>query len=162
MHTRLSLVVAAAVLMLLPLDLVAAERATFILRSGQRESGVVAAHGDQRANLILGYFNLGNMPGGTGNLKEKAYREAEVAVIDFAGGTPSRQELAGLSRMHAQPHMLVFRSGDIFYGRFDNIIEGSKVTFTTEDGRHQSYLARDVARVYLDTQAARTIFNVTR
>ena len=160
MKTRLTLVVAATVLMLLPLELVAAERATFILRNGQRESGVVVAHGDQRANLILGYFNLGDMPGGTGNLREKAYPQADVAVIDFAAGTPSQQELSGLNRMNGQPNMVALRSGELIYGRFDNIIDGATVTFVNQQGQNQRYAARDVARVYLDTQAARTIFNV--
>ncbi len=161
MNTKLGLVVAAAVMMIvLPLDLVAAERATFILRSGQRASGVLVAHGDQRANLVLGFFNLGDMPGGTGNLREQAYPEADVAVIDFSGGVPSQQELAGLNRMNGQSHMLVLRSGVLVYGRFDNIIEGSTVTFTDQRGQRQEYSARDVARIYLDTPAARTMYNV--
>lgn len=160
MNARLWFVVATVLLVLLPLDLVAAERATFILRNGQRESGVVVAHGDQRANLILGYFNLGDMPGGTGNLREKAYPEADVVVIDFAGGTPPQQELAGLNRMNGQPNMLVLRSGAVDYGRFDNIIDGSTVILITRQGVRQTYSARDVARVYLDAPAARTLFNV--
>lgn len=160
MNAKLGFVVAAALVMLAPLDLVAAERATFILRSGQRASGTVVAHGDQRANLILGYFNLGDMPGGTGNLREKAYPEADVAVIDFAGGTPSEQELAGLNRMNGQSSMLVLRTGAVVYGRFDNIVEGATVTFTNQLGQHQAYIARDVARIYLDTAAAITLFNV--
>ncbi len=160
MNTRLSLVVAAALMILLPLDLVAAERATFILRNGQRESGVVVAHGGDRANLILGSFNLGDMPGGTGSLREKAYPAADVVAIDFAGGTPPQQELAGLNRMNGQPNMLVLRSGAIVYGRFDNIIEGATVTFDNPQGQRQTYGARDVARIYLDAGVARTLFNV--
>jgi hypothetical protein len=160
MNTKLGFVVTAGVLMLLTLDLVAAERATFILRDGQRASGTLVAHGDQRANLVLGYFNLGDMPGGTGNLRERAYPEADVAVIDFAGGVPPQQELAGLNRMNGQPNMLTLRSGAVLYGRFDNIIEGSTVAFTDQRGQHQAYSARDVARVYLDTAAARAVFDV--
>jgi len=160
MRTKSFFVAAATMLMLLPLELVAAERATFILRNGQRESGVLVAHGDQRANLILGYFNLGDMPGGTGSLREKAYREADVVVIDFAAGTPSPQELSGLNRMNGQPHMLVLRSGNLIYGRFDNIIDGTTVTFANQQGQRQSFAARDVARVYLDAAVARTLFNV--
>src|ERR1035437_2645952 len=125
MNTRLGFIVAAALMILLPLDLIAGERATFILRNGQRESGVVVAHGDQRANLILGSFNLGDIPGGTGTLREKAYPAADVVAIDFAGGTPPQQELAGLNRMNGQPNMLVLRSGAVVYGRFDNIIDGT-------------------------------------
>jgi hypothetical protein len=160
MNTTLGFVVAAGAIVLLPLDLVAAERATFILRDGQRASGAVVAHGDQRTNLILGFFNLGDMPGGTGSLREKAYPEADVAVIDFAGGVPSQQELAGLNRMNGQPNMLALRGGAVVYGRFDNIVEGSTVTFTNQLGQHQTYSARDVARIYLDTPVARKLFSV--
>ena len=37
----------------------AAERATFILTDGERKSGTVVFHGDQRENLINGFLNLG-------------------------------------------------------------------------------------------------------
>ncbi len=160
MNARLGVVAAAALMILLPLDLVAAERATFVLRNGQRESGVVVAHGDQRANLINGFFNLGEMPGGTGRLQERAYPAADVVAIDFAGGDLPQQELAGLNRMNGQPNMLVLRSGGVVYGRFDNIIEGSTVSFADQLGQRQTYSARDVARIYLDAATARTLFNV--
>jgi hypothetical protein len=160
MHARLGLVVSTALMILLPLDLVAAERATFVLRNGQRDSGVVVAHGDQQANLINGSFNLGEMPGGTGALQERAYPATDVLVIDFAGGTPSQQESAGLNQMNGQPHMLALRSGTVIYGRFDNIIGGATVSFDNQIGQRQTFGARDVARIYLDAHAARTLFNV--
>jgi hypothetical protein len=160
MTPKLTLAAPAALTIVLSLNLLAAERATFILRNGQRESGVLSAHTEQRTNLVLGYFNLGDMPGGTGSLRERAYPAADVVAIDFAGGNPPQQELAALNRMNGQPNMLVLRDGSIVYGRFDNIVDGATVSFDNQTGQRQTYGVRDVARVYLDTAAARTLFNV--
>lgn len=135
--------------------LVAAERGTLILRNGQRETGTLVAHTETNANLVLGFFNLGDMPGGTGKLREKAYPQGQVAVLDFAGGQPSFEETSQLNRMNGRPHLLVTRGGRSVLGRFDNIIGGETVVF-----ENQQYAVRDVARVYLDIEAAKSIFNV--
>src|SRR5689334_3758556 len=84
--------------------LLAAERATFILTDGERKSGQVVFHGDQRENLINGYLNLSNDAGGP----EFTVPIGQVAVIDFAGGRPSAAELAQLP---ASGHLLALRSG---------------------------------------------------
>ena len=157
--TRFIGTVSAALLVVLSLGLSAAERGTFILRDGRRETGVLVAHGSERANMILGYFNLGDMPGGTGNLRERAYPVADVVAIDLAGGTPSAQELSGLNRMNGAANMLALRNGTLVYGRFNNIIEGSAVTFDTPQGQRR-FGVGEVARVYLDVAAVKTIFRV--
>jgi hypothetical protein len=133
----------------------AAERGTFVLRNGQRETGVLVFHGGEQANLILGYFNLGGMQGGTGQAKERAYKQADVAIIDIAGGQPAPQELSQLNRMNGKPNLLVLRGGRSILGRFENVVRGDTVVF---DG--QTYPVRDVARVYLDIAAAKQIFRV--
>lgn len=135
--------------------LAAAERGTFVLRNGQRETGVLVFHGSEEANLILGYFNLGGMQGGTGQAKERAYKQADVAIIDLAGGQPAQQELSQLNRMNGKPNLLVLRGGRSILGRFENVVRGDTVVF---DG--QTYPVRDVARVYLDIAAAKQIFRV--
>jgi hypothetical protein len=133
----------------------AAERATFILRDGRRVTGVLSAHTDARTNLINGSFNLGDVPGGTGALREKAYSQDQVVIIDFVGGQPPAAELAQLNRTGGRPQLLVLRDGPVRFGRFDNIIGGDTVSFESH-----RYAVRDVARVYLDIQAAKALFNV--
>ena len=64
------------------------ERATFILSNGDRKTGTLVHHGGNDTNLIDANFNLGTDDG-----KEQSYPESQVAVIDFAGGQPSANEL---------------------------------------------------------------------
>ena len=130
----------------------AAERATFILTDGERKSGPVVFHGDQHENLINGYLNLG-VDGG----KDLTFPVGQVAVIDFVGGTPASPELAQLG----SGHMLVMRGGGTQQGRFINLIGGETLMWENQAGQRQQFAIRDVTRVYLNPQSARTAFNYT-
>ncbi len=128
----------------------AAERATFILTDGERKSGEVVFHGGKAANLIDGNLNLGD------NGKETSYPVEQVAVIDFAGGTPSTAELA---RVPAAGQVAVMRDGNAVPGKFVNIVRGNTLLWENASGQEQQIPVRDVARVYLNPQSARTVFN---
>ena len=132
--------------------LAATERATFVLTDGERKSGTVVFHGDQHENLINGYLNLG-----VENGKDMTFPLDQVAVIDFAGGQPPAAELANL----AARHTLITRSGSAQSGRFVNMITGDTLLWENEAGDRQQYAIRDVIRVYLNAQRARTAFNYT-
>src|SRR5215212_1718606 len=84
----------------------AAERVNFILTNGERHSGTVAAHGDQRENLINGYLNIAT------NDKDLTFPEGQVAVIDFTGGQPQGTELAQLGAGQT----IVMRDGSVQQG----------------------------------------------
>ena len=128
----------------------ATERATFILTTGERKSGTVVFHGDQRENLINGFLNLG-VDGG----RDMTFPMDQVAVIDFVGGTPPATELSQLGARH----MLVLRNGVAQAGRFVNMTDGETLFWENEAGQRQQYAIRDVSRVYLNAQSARTAFN---
>ena len=130
----------------------ATERATFILTDGERKSGPVVFHGDQHENLINGYLNLG-VDGG----KDMTFPINQVAVIDFVGGVPPASELAQLGTRH----MLVMRGGATQEGRFVNLTGGDTLFWENAGGQQQRYAIQDVARVYLNPQSARTVFNYT-
>jgi hypothetical protein len=132
----------------------AGERATFILTDGSRKSGQVVFHGDQRENLINGYLNLGNDTGGP----EFTYPIDQVAVIDFVGGQPQATEL---SQLPASGHFLQLRNGQSQGGTFVNVIGGDTLVWRNAGGETQQYNVRDVSRVYLNPQSARTAFNYT-
>ncbi len=129
----------------------AAERATFILTDGERKSGQVVFHGDQRENLINGFLNLSNDSGGP----EFTVPIGQVAVIDFAGGRPSPTELAALP---PSGHLLALRSGQTQPGTFVNLIGGDTLVWRNQAGDTQQYAIRDVSRVYLDANNARVAF----
>jgi hypothetical protein len=146
------LISAAALIACAGISTFAAERATFILTDGERKSGPVVFHGDQRENLINGYLNLG-VDGG----KDLSFPLDQVAVIDFVGGQPPTTELAKLGPRHS----LVTRDGGVQPGRFVNLVGGDTLLWENEAGQRQQFAIRDVSRVYLNAQSARTAFNYT-
>jgi hypothetical protein len=129
----------------------AAERATFILTDGSRQSGTVVFHTNTRENLIDNDFSLGRDDGG----REMIFHFDQVAVIDFAGGRPAPAELSQLGA----GHMLVMRDGSTQQGRFLNLIGGDTLVWDNQTGQRQQYAIRDVSRVYLNPQSARAVFN---
>jgi hypothetical protein len=131
-------------------SVLAAERATFILTNGERKSGEVVFHGGNAANFIDGQLNLGD------NGKEQSFAIDQVAVIDFAGGTPAAVEL---QKVPASGQVVVTRDGNAIPGRFVNIVRGDTLMWENASGQQQQFAVRDVARVYLNPQAARTVFN---
>jgi hypothetical protein len=144
------LIPAVAVVAYLAASALAAERATFILTDGERKSGEVVFHGGNAANFIDGQLNLGD------NGKEQSFPIDRVAVIDFAGGTPSATEL---SRVPASGQVVVTRDGNTIAGRFVNIVRGDTLLWENQSGQEQQLPVRDVARVYLNPQSARAVFN---
>jgi len=128
----------------------AAERATFILTNGERKSGEVVFHGGNAANFIDGQLNLGD------NGKEQSFPIEQVAVIDFAGGAPATAELM---KVPASGQVMVTRDGNAIPGRFVNILRGETLLWENASGQQQQFPVRDVARVYLNPDAARTAFN---
>jgi hypothetical protein len=128
----------------------AGERATFILTNGERKSGEVVFHGGERNNFIDNQLNLGE--GG----KEESFHIDRVAVIDFAGGTPSNDELA---KVGASGHWVAMRNGTVERGKFVNMVGGETLVWQNDGGQTQQFPLRDVARVYLNPQSARTAFN---
>ena len=131
----------------------AAERATFIMTNGERKSGTLVFHGGQAHNLIDGQLNLGE--GG----KEQSFPVEQVAVIDVAGGNPSQSELAGVP---ASGQAISMRDGSgVVQGKFVNIVRGDTLLWENEAGQQTQYALKDIARIYLNPQAARTAFNYT-
>ncbi len=127
----------------------ATERANFILTTGERKSGTVVFHGDAHENLINGYLNLGTSD------KDMTFPIDQVAVIDFVGGRPAQTEMSQLGA----GQMLVMRDGRTQQGRFVNLVRGDTLVWENQTGQRQEYAIRDVSRVYLNPQSARTVFN---
>ncbi len=132
--------------------LAAPERANFILTNGERKSGIVAYHGDQNENLINGYLNLAQ-----DGAKDLTFPMDQVAVIDFQGSRPNQAELAQLPADSS--HLLVLRNGAAQQGRFVNMVGGDTLVWDNQGGQRQQIPLRDVGRVYLNPQSARTVFN---
>jgi hypothetical protein len=131
-------------------SVMAAERATFILTNGERKSGEVVFHGGNQANFIDGQLNLGDQG------KETSYPIDQVAVIDFAGGTPAQTELA---QVPVSGQTVVTRDGRAIPGKFVNIVRGNTLLWEGAGGEQQQLPVNSIARVYLNANSARTAFN---
>jgi hypothetical protein len=130
----------------------AAERATFILTSGERISGTLAFHTNTRELLIDNDFSLAVTQG----QPEQIFHYDQVAVIDFIGGTPPMAELQALPE---NGHLLVMRNGETKRGHFVNIIGGDTVRWQDDGAGTREMSVRDVARIYLNARSARNTFN---
>jgi hypothetical protein len=132
--------------------LAAPERVNFILTNGEHKSGIVAFHGGQNENLINGHLNLAQ-----DNAKDLTFPMDQVAVIDFSGGRPNQAELAQLPA--DQGHFLILKNGTSQPGHFVNMIGGDTLVWENQTGQRQQFALRDVSRVYLNPQSARSVFN---
>lgn len=128
-----------------------AERATYILTTGERISGLVAFHTDAALNIIDGQFGIAH-----DNAPDTYVRVDQVALIDFGGGTPSQNELASLPQ---GGHFIVMRDGRTYPGRLVNLVGGVTVRWDYGGGRVDEMPIRDTARIYINTAASRSIFN---
>ena len=131
----------------------AAERATFIMTNGEKVSGTVVFHTEERTNIRAdkNEFNVGLVNG-----TEAPIPFHQVALIDFAGGTPSQNELAALRN---DSHTLAMRNGSTRQGKLVDLIGGDTVRWRNPGGDTQDVPIRESARVYLNADASRTIFN---
>ncbi len=132
----------------------ALERATWVLTNGERISGNVNTHTDERVNIARNQFAVGTSDG-----RETQVRVDQVAVIEFVGGTPSNQEL---EKLPANGHMIAMRDGATYPGRLLDLINGESVRWLHSGGRSEDIPISQVARVYMNFDAARRIYNYTR
>jgi hypothetical protein len=130
----------------------AAERVTVITHNGQRTSGVVASHGRSGENREGSSLTVT-----TDNGQQRRIQLDDVAVIDFAGDAPPESELQSLPS--GSTNVLVLRNGQREQGTFVDMYGGETLKFRSQSGT-QDYAIRDVSRIYIAPQAARTAFNV--
>lgn len=128
----------------------AAEQATFILNSGERQTGTVVFHGGHGYNLIDDQLNLRI------GSNEQSFPVENVSVIDFVGGTPPDRELQAVP---ASGNLIALRNGGLEHGRFVNIANGETVKWQNADGSARDYPISEVSRIYLNPQGARIAYN---
>lgn len=121
-----------------------------MLNNGERHTGtIVYGRGDN--NIVDLQFHLGTGGGDT------TFPMNSVAVIDFvsAGDTPAAESQALPSDTVG---LMVMRNGSTQRGRLHNLIRGDAVQWVNEAGQRNDYPIRDVSRLYLNSQAARSAF----
>jgi hypothetical protein len=124
------------------------KNATLLMKDGTRHSGTLVYHNDNDFNLIE-------------NGQEKSYPISQVAVVDFAGGTPNASELNKLPTSANPPelqrHMLTLNDGSTILGKMHTITENA-ISFDNEQGQRQQYPLSNVSRMYMSAAGARELF----
>jgi len=141
---------AAAMIGFCGISLWAAEQATFVLNNGEQHRGTLV-YGRGSNNIVDGRFHLS----ASGN--ELTFGIDDVAVVDFAGGTPTPAERQALPNDNMG--LMVMRNGSVQRGHLHNLVDGDVVQWVNEAGQRNNYSIRDVSRVYLNPRSARTVFN---
>lgn len=126
----------------------AAADVTFVLNSGERQSGQLVYHTGTNIGLIQ-------------NGNERTFAVSDVAVILYNDGDPSANELNQLPMSDNPPelerHTLVLRNGQVLHGKVYHWNSDS-VIFDTTSGRG-TYNNNDVARLFLSGPPARRVFS---
>ena len=125
-----------------------AAEVTYVLNSGDRYTGQLVYDTGTNVGLIV-------------NGQKRMFPVRDIAVILYAPGDPSRDELSQLPTSDNPPelerHTLVLRNGRILKGKVYHW-ETDTVAFDTTAGRGK-YHATAVARLYLNGPPARRVFN---
>jgi len=124
--------------------------ATFVLSSGERVSGELSYKG-----------------GTAYTLNGKDYPSDQIAIIAFTPGDPSAAELNQIPTMDKNPseherHVFVTRSGEVIFGKIYHISpDGNTITYDRREGGRQDISADNLARVYVNPGAARSVYAAT-
>ena len=117
--------------------ILAQERATIVLTNGQRYSGVLTyPRGDN--SIVDDRLHLAASG-------EQSFPISDVAVIDFAGGTPPATEVRALPEGGG---VMIMRDGAAVRGNLHNIIRGGVVQWVNEGGERRNYDGSLVRRLY--------------
>ena len=123
-------------------------RATYVLSNGEKHNGVIV-YGRGDNNIVDDKFHL-NKSG-----VELVFEHADVAVIDFVGGTAANAELQALPN---EGELMVMRDGSVQRGHLHNILKPDLVQWVNEGGQRNNYPIGEVRRLYLNPRVARTVF----
>ena len=141
MVKRTWLVAACAVLLVaVAVPALAQERATLVLRSGERVSGELVDHGGVGFTMTV-------------NGQTRVIPTHEVAVVDFTGSGENFPE-SELSKLGAT-HLIVLRNGETVTGEFYDIGGTRPLRVTVKiAGGDRYYTSSEVARIYLTRPTA--------
>src|SRR5215210_1815273 len=126
--------------------------ATFILRNGDKVNGELSYKG-----------------GSAYTLNGRDYEAQDVAIVAFVNDDPSADELGKISTQDNNPneldrHAFVTRNGQVMMGKLYKFSpDGETITFDAREGGRRDISANDLARIYINPGAARSVYgNILR
>jgi len=122
-----------------------------VLKDGRRFSGMLVA---QRADRV--WLEIDN--------RQYSWSPGEIAVIEFVPGRAARREMSELSsvpgRFEGGPAAAVaMQDGQMIVGRFGGIQDDGRLVAFSTGGRNRADVSTShIARLYLDPEAARRLY----
>jgi len=125
------------------------KQVTLLMKSGERNSGTLVYHNDDKFNLMV-------------NGEEKAYPVSDIALVDFTGNPqPPTEELTQLPTSSDPPelqrHLVVLNDGTAIKGKLYTIKENA-ITFDTEQGQRRDFDLSNIKRLYVSAPGARQLY----
>jgi hypothetical protein len=149
MLRKFAFVTAAAVLGAVLVGASAAD-VTFVLKNGDRVSGTLVYRHTTDFTVVR-------------DGRERTYPSDDIALIQFTGGDPSRDELGQLPNIDNNPnelerHVFVFRNGNIMRGKLHDIVD-NWFDFDAQQGGRRKHDLSELARLYFNPASARRVYN---
>ena len=129
----------------------AQQSATFVLTNGERISGALSYRGGN--DFILNV-----------NGRERSFPQSDIAIVEFAEGTPSATELNQLPSSdrpsELERNVVVLNDGTLVRGKVYKFSpDGRMVTINTTSTERREFPSDTVARIYMGPAAARRVYN---
>ena len=140
----------AAVLMTGGAVVFAAQSATFVLKSGERVSGLLGYNGGYDVTLSI-------------NGQDRPFPWGDIAIIALVSGDPAAAELRQVPENDNAPelerHLIVMRDGSVVRGKLYNISrDGGTITIDTTTRERREMSSNSIARIYLGGASARGLY----
>lgn len=127
----------------------AADQVTFHLTNGDSVTGDIASSSEASPSMPKGELNLER------GKEERSFGLEMVAVIAWVTGRPSMDELRDLPN---DGHMVVLRNGTSQQGRMVQL-RPDVLRWQTMRGQTEEIRVANIARIYLNADRARAVFN---
>lgn len=124
---------------------------TFFMTSGDRHVGDLAVSAEPSPAMPEGELTLER------GAVRLSFGTEQVAMIDYAGVPPAAAELRALAD---DGHHVILRNGRSLHGRLVALRPDVLRFFNNTVGRTEEYRVSDISRIYLNSERARSIFNL--
>jgi len=139
---------AAAALFSVTLAAAAYTDVTFVMKNGDRVSGTFSYNHTDHYQIIV-------------NGRERDFPSDNIAMIEFAGGDPSAEEVNRLPTAGDPPelerHTIVLRSGEMIRGKIYDF-QGDRIIMDMGPNDRRTFSMNDTARLYISAPGSRALF----
>lgn len=121
---------------------------TFVMKNGERVSGTFSYNHTDHYQVIV-------------NGRERDYPSDNIALLVFAGGDPTADEINRLPTAGDPPelerHTIVLRSGEMIRGKIYDF-QGDRIIMDMGPNDRRTFSMNDTARLYISAPGARALF----